>query len=153
MTSIENTRFKADILYTMELPFGKIFLLEDVIVSEINDGVLFTAVEAKKVITFAVAYYEKINKAKKRVYIANRINKYSVNPIGWIKLKDVISIYLNAYCVVDDSSNGIMSAILESKFVPINFKSVSSFEEALMWSKTFDSSFDERETKLIKKSS
>ena len=133
MISIEHSVFKNLILKKLEFNFGNVYLLEDSVVSELNEGVIGTSHEVYQVLDKALEYYEQHNVVKHRVWIANRTLKYSVNPMEWIRLKKMANTYLCGYCVVDDSNNGFQKAILESRFVPINFKSVETLDEAFKW--------------------
>ncbi|WP_157686764.1 hypothetical protein [Nonlabens sp. Hel1_33_55] len=117
----------------LEFDFGNIFLLEDSFVSELNKGVVGGAEEVYQVLEKALEYYEEHDVVKKRVWIANRTEKYSVKPVEWIRLRHLALKYLCGYCVVDDSKSGLRTALLESRFVPINFKSVNTLEEAVKW--------------------
>ena len=135
MTPVEQSSLKSSILHKLKFHFGTIYLCQDVIVSEIYENQVFGVEEANVVVEHAVAYYEKINKVKKRVYIANRIHKYSVKPTGWFKF-GYLDQYLIGYAVVDNTRFGFMNAILESKFVPINFKAVKSLDAAMEWARS-----------------
>lgn len=132
MVSIENTVLREQILVKLELSFGNFYLCEDVVVSEVFQGRLFGVDEAVEVIGTAVPFYIERGEFRKKVYVANRVHKYSVNPMGWMRLKDIGN-YLGGYCVVDGSHNGMMNALLESKFVPINFKAATNLQEAFKW--------------------
>lgn len=134
MLSIEHTIHKNKILHKQELSFGDFYFCENILVSQVNEGVVYGVKEALEVMKYATPFYKGKFKSDKQIYIANRIHKYSVKPVGWITLKEV-SNYLHAYCVVDNTSNGLLNAILESKFVPVNFKAVTSLDEAFEWSK------------------
>jgi len=133
MIPIEESIYKTKILKKLEMPFGNIYLLEDAVVSEIHYGVVGTAAQAKVVLEKALDFYERHDMVKQRVWIANKTHKYSVKLVGWIQMSDVAKKYLNGYCVVDNTKFGIMNAVLESKFVPINFKSVLTLDAAMQW--------------------
>ncbi|KQC32126.1 hypothetical protein AAU57_01415 [Nonlabens sp. YIK11] len=132
MPSIENSIYRKHILKKLEFRFGEFYLCKDFIVSEVYEGFVFGVEEATQVVDESVAYYNKMELFHKKLYIANRIHKYSVKPTGWLKFGHLRK-YLYGYCVVDDTQHGVMSAILESKFVPIAFKSVTSLGDAIDW--------------------
>lgn len=137
MVPIELTSFSKKIHRKLEFPFGTIFLCENIIVSEIKEGVLFSAEEGNAILEAVVPIYTDKGYFKKCVYIANRINKYSVNPVGWLKYGHLRE-YLNGYCVIDNTSYGLVNALLESKFVPLNFKSAMTLNEAITWALSLD---------------
>jgi len=117
----------------MEFSFGNVYLLKNCVISELKFGTVGTADQVRLVFNKSLEFYEKHDVIKKRVWIANRTQKYSVQLVGWIQLRDLAKTYLCGYCVVDDTSFGIMNAILESKFVPINFKAADTLDEAMEW--------------------
>ncbi|PRP67523.1 hypothetical protein [Nonlabens agnitus] len=133
MISIEESDYRHLILHKLEFDFGNVYLMEDILLTELKEGVVGSAEQVYQVLDKALAYYETYNVVKRRVWIANRTRKYSVKPVEWIRLKNLAIKYLSGYCVVDNTTNGITNAILESRFVPINFKSVTDLEEAIKW--------------------
>ncbi|KQC32125.1 hypothetical protein AAU57_01410 [Nonlabens sp. YIK11] len=133
MISIEESDYSDLILCKLEFDFGDVYLMEDMFVTELKEGVVGCADHVYQVLDKALAYYEQYNVVKRRVWIANRTRKYSVKPVEWIRLKNLAHKYLCGYCVVDNTRNGITNAILESRFVPVNFKSVTDLGEAIKW--------------------
>lgn len=136
MVSIENSPYKHLILQKLEFPFGNVYLMEDVVVSELFYGVVATSDQVYLVLEKALLFYDTYSTIKKRVWVANRTYKYSVKLVGWLHMKNIAQEYLKGYCVVDSSRTGFMNAILESKFVPINFKACDSLDAAMLWVKT-----------------
>lgn len=134
MISIERSSYSKHILKKVEFSFGDFYLCKDFIASEVREGVVFGIEEAAQVVDRAVIFYETMGLEHRKLYIANRVNKYSVKPTGWFKFGHLKK-YLYGYCVVDSTDNGIMSALLESKFVPFSFKSATSLEDAIDWSR------------------
>jgi hypothetical protein len=135
MIPFEQSPFSSLILYTLKLRFGTFYLCRNVIVAEVFEGVVFTKDHAEEFRLNAYPFYENLGNFNKLVYISNRINKYSVKAIGWLNYK-YTDHDLVGYCVVDSTPNGIINALLESKFVPITFKSVKSLQEAIEWAAT-----------------
>ncbi|AZQ43386.1 hypothetical protein [Nonlabens ponticola] len=133
MISILDTPYKSLILHTIYLPIGKLYLLKDCVVSELYFEVIGTAQHASEALQLCLDYYGTYDVIKKRIWIANRTQKYSIQPVAWIRLKKEATQYLKGYCVVDTTKYGIMNAILESKFVPINFKNATTLDEAMQW--------------------
>jgi len=133
MISIEQTVHNDKILHKLELPFGNFYLCDHVIVAEANPETIYGLDEATMVFKKAGEFYKSIYSIKKRVYISNRIHKYSVKPVTWISFTPAEK-YLLGYCVVDSSPNGISNALLESKFVRIPFHAATSLDEAMQWS-------------------
>jgi hypothetical protein len=102
-------------------------------VSEVAAGEVFDVDQAAILMNKAVPYYEKHGLLEqKKVYVANRIHLYSVKPTGWFNFEHAKT-YLHGYCVVNNNRIGVLNALLESNFVPINFKSVQSLDAAIEW--------------------
>jgi len=64
--------------------FGDVYYLPQMIITEFAEGINFTYNEAEQFIETVIQIY---GKKEKVVYISNRINSYSVNPMDWIKIK------------------------------------------------------------------
>lgn len=68
------------------------------------------------------------------IYITNRINNYSVNPLGWLQFFKN-NYKLKAYGIVTYTKKGYSNTILEKIFMNINIYRYSSLEEAIEWAK------------------
>ncbi|AZQ43384.1 hypothetical protein [Nonlabens ponticola] len=132
MISVSESVFKDDILEVLTFPFGKFYLFRNFIVSEVNEDVVFSSKQAQLVLDASLEFYEKLGDLSKKVYIANRINAYSVKPLGWLKFT-FLTERLYGYAVVTNTSGGFTNAILESTFVPVEFKSFTELVDAIQW--------------------
>jgi hypothetical protein len=134
MISLENSIYQDLILKKLEFDFGNVYLMDDIVVSELHDGIVAGPDHALLVLKETLAYYDEFNVIKKRIWIANKTERYSVKLVGWLHLKKLAQDYLLGYCVVDNSPTGMLQSLLESKFVPINFKAAKDLDEAMEWS-------------------
>ena len=132
MISIEQSPYASAILHKLKLPFGNFYLCDQVIVSEVFEETLYGLKEARMVFEKAGEFYKSVYNVKKRVYLSNRINSYSVKPVSWLSFEHT-SKFLLGYGVIDSRPNGITNALLESKFVPIEFGNFDCLEDAMLW--------------------
>ncbi|SCY28893.1 hypothetical protein SAMN05192588_2069 [Nonlabens sp. Hel1_33_55] len=135
MISIEHSVYKDLILEKLVFDFGVVYLLEDIILSELYRGEVLDTDKALIALEEVLNFYEVNHVIKKRLWIANKTEIYSTKLIGWIQLRAVALEYFTGFCVVDDTPSGLVNALLESKFVPVNFKNVKSLDEAFDWNK------------------
>ncbi|XLS27595.1 hypothetical protein ACJD0Z_10340 [Flavobacteriaceae bacterium M23B6Z8] len=109
--------------------FGKMYFFEHMMVSEFKEGILFTYDHAVEFIDKAEAYY---GSEKKLVYISNRVNSYSVDPVDWIKLgfsyKNLLAIGVVNYTFFKKKV-----FYVEKMFCRKPMKSFSSLNEAVDW--------------------
>ena len=79
---VEDSYLNDKYIEKIAMSHGTYYFFEKFIISEISSGVVFDWALAKEIIDVANAFYgEDINIS----YISNRVNKYSLNPIDWIK--------------------------------------------------------------------
>ncbi|SFI94018.1 STAS/SEC14 domain-containing protein [Olleya namhaensis] len=115
--------------------YGNFYFLDDVIISELDEGITYTWEEAKKVIEAAKAFYgPTINVS----YVSNRINKYSVKPSDWLKFYRGNN-RLNAYAVVTKSENSWFNALMEKLFSNVEIERFDNLYEAIDWAKRLSS--------------
>lgn len=109
--------------------FGKLYFFEHMMVSEFKEGILFTFANALEFISKAEAYY---GTEKNLVYISNRINSYSVDPVDWIKLgfsyNNLLSIGVVNYTFFKKKVFHV-----EKMFCRKPMKGFSSLNEAVDW--------------------
>jgi len=130
MKRVEDSELALEILKKLSLPYGNFYFFEHFIVSEINEDVLFTWELAQPIINEAVEFYN--NKGSKIIYISNRIHKYSVKPVDWLKFVSYC-FQLKGYAVVSSSSIARRNGKLESLFVPSKFSTFHNINEAVKW--------------------
>ncbi|MDH7912968.1 hypothetical protein [Winogradskyella sp. SYSU M77433] len=135
MQSIKDTDFYDDVLKELNYSFGNVFILSGIIVSEMNEGVVFSWEEhanqiVKDVINFTGSDGSDI------VYISHRINSYSVVPTDWLKFFKNFS--LKGYGIVCYKNVGFFNVVIENLFFTKKIRRFGNLEEALLWVKFLD---------------
>lgn len=115
--------------YKLEMPFGKFYLCERFLISEINSGVHFDWNKAQTVLKEVIEFYKP---GKKLGYISNRINSYSVNPEIWTKTSTTSSIMI-ASAIVYYNYMMYLNASLEKRFSKVDMHCCLSLQEAINW--------------------
>lgn len=133
MNSIENTDFYSDVIRKLSYPFGNVFVFKEFIVSELNEGIIFSWEHQGRVIAEDVTELLDTN-GSDLVYISNRIHSYSVIPSDWTKFYKT-RYTLKAYCVVSQSRIGVMNSKIENLFYKNEVKQFNTIYEAVNWAK------------------
>lgn len=113
-----------------EFDFGVFyFFKEGIIISEMNEGVHFQWDDAKKVVYAAQDIY---GLQIPIIYVANRINNYTVVPSDWVKF------YKNRndmahYAVVGQTKGSFASLVLERLFFPYSIIQFKNLDQAVEW--------------------
>nr|WP_299343888.1 hypothetical protein [Allomuricauda sp.] len=130
MKRVKEIDFFKNIREIREYEFGVFYFFDNLVISEINEGVLFGWEMATKAVEAA---YEIIGRDNAIAYISNRVNSYSVVPTDWRKF------YFNRhqldfYSVVGNTQGSFASLILERMFFRNNIRQFSDLETAIKWS-------------------
>ena len=126
---IEESNFEGKLQEYHVFDFGTIYFFDNIVVSEINEGVVFSYQTALSVFEFAKEHY---HPEQKIVYLSNRINSYSVKPTDWIKVnnkfQNLIGIGIVHY-------NNFYKSIfnIEKLFSKREFRGFDNLDEALYW--------------------
>lgn len=118
----------------VEFSFGNFYLLDQFIISEINEDIHFGWENIEKVITMLLNHYgDKINIG----YISNRIHNYSLEPQLWIDFQKKYDFILASAIVVYTKSN-YMNASIEKQIFKKSIKRCESLEQAITWIKSLE---------------
>ncbi|MDY8136155.1 hypothetical protein [Aquimarina sp. 2201CG5-10] len=134
MGYIRDSSFYKDVIQELEFSCGTYYLFDTFIVSEVDEGVVYTWEDHGKPIVEELTYlYE--NNGEDLVYIANRVHSYSVKANDWIKF--FTSNYkLKGYGIVNYSSKGMLAALVEKLFMRNSFKNFDKLEDAIAWARS-----------------
>ncbi|MBQ0788101.1 MAG: hypothetical protein KBT69_11405 [Oceanihabitans sp.] len=110
---------------------GVYYFFKDFIISEVNEGVDYNWEVVKEIITIATKYYEKKNPI---CLISNRINQYSINPLGWHNLFKS-GRKINGMAVVSYTENSIVSVAVEMLFFNSKLERFHNIFDAINWVK------------------
>lgn len=129
MKSIKYTSLNSQVLKELNYPFADIFILNNVIVSEIKPGVIFTWDNHAKIITEDIISFLDTD-VSKHIYISNRIHAYSVMATDWLKFfKNNYSI--GGYYVVGVQKASFINVAFENLFFNSKIKKFTSIEDAV----------------------
>lgn len=116
--------------HIIEMPFGRFYLCDGFLVSELNDGVHFDWKKIKIVMNKVIEYY---GNDTKWGYISNRINSYSMDPQTWELVDQTYNGVLRTGAIVYYNKMMFINAALEKRFAPVKVKSFRTLEEAIEW--------------------
>lgn len=127
--NVENS----DLIYLphrlINLSFGKIYCFENMIVSEFHEGSFIDYNSLSEFISEVKGYYSADQKV---VYISNRINSYSVDPVGWFKIGKGYS-GLKGIAIINYNQLNKKVFKVERMFSKKPMMSFSSLYEAVNW--------------------
>ena len=130
MKRVREIEFFKNIREIREYEFGVFYFFNNLVISEINEGVLFNWEMATKAVDAA---YEVIGRDNTIAYISNRVNHYSVVAADWRKFY-FNRHQLDLYSVVGNTHGNFASLVLERMFFRNNIRQFSDLEEAIEWS-------------------
>lgn len=110
--------------------YGKYYFFKNLIISEIDEGVIYNWEAAQEIIDVIYEYYGENPSVS---YISNRINKYSFVPTDWIKFYKSRHNFLNNYAVVTYSNKGLSNALLEKLFLKTKVQHFTKLHAAIDW--------------------
>jgi len=134
MKSVQHLPVYGKVLTTFEYDFGNFFVFEGFVVSEINEGVIYSWENHARLVTRDIT--EIIPEYSNLIYISNRIYSYSVVPSDWIKFFNN-QFELRAYAVVGHTTGSFLNMVIEALFFKKNIKQFTNLEEAINWAETF----------------
>ena len=116
-------------MITYNLDFGVVRIFDNILVSELKEGILFDVNCNRKLLTIATEEF----KGNPFGYISNRIHSYAVDPLVY-RESGVLS-SLKAIAVVTNNDLGLKSAELERSFYSDKnrFEIFTSYKDALTW--------------------
>lgn len=115
----------------IEMEIGNYFFYENIVIVEAKEGILLSYKKDLSVVLLIL----NITKGKPWVYISNRINSYSIQPLDYKYLNKVPS--LTALGVVNYTEAGYLNSELEAKFCKKPFGMFHNLTEAVIWGKGY----------------
>lgn len=115
----------------IELDFGKITIVDNVLIAELKEGILFDIEDNRKLLNLG----HKIFKGMPYGYISNRVNSYAVNPMIYLDSSSTTN--LKAIAVVSSNPMCQNNTILEKQFYKEenSFEVFDTLESAINWIK------------------
>ena len=129
MKSIKDTNLYSEVIKELNYPFGNVYVFDGYLVSEINEGVIFSWEEHAEQIIEDVYYFLGTDLSD-LIYISNRVNSYSIIATDWVKFfKNNHS--LAGYYVVGQEKSSMINTIFENLFFKSKIKKFTSIKEAI----------------------
>jgi hypothetical protein len=125
----ESNIFKKLTPFKLIMPFGNYYLCPNFFIGELHEGVHLDWSKVELLIPEILKFY---SPNAKIVYIANRINSYSIDPQNWVRLeKDYDLLVASAIIIYNKPS--YINASLEKQFAKQSIKRCLSLNEAVGW--------------------
>ena len=128
---VENSNIKDTIEDIHISKNGIYYFFKDYVIAEIHQGIIYTWDSAQDVIEAAHKHYGENHNI---CYITNRVNKYSINPLDWMKFFNTKN-SLNGYAIVSYTKNGWVNSIIEKMFLNTKVEQFSNLLDAIDWAK------------------
>ncbi|WBL21668.1 hypothetical protein [Zunongwangia sp. HRR-M8] len=124
--NFEDSKYADLVLEKIEYEFGSIYFLEDILVSEINEGVIFNWKYGEKVVKDARHLFGDDYTPH---YISNRIYKYYTVSKDWIYFFKN-RYFIKSFSVIAFHSHEMMNLVFERMFYKRKIYIVNSIDEA-----------------------
>lgn len=102
----------------IELDFGKVWFTENILIAELNEGILFDVENNRKLLELAKVNFQN----QPYGYISHRINSYAVNPMVYRESASTNNLKAIAVVTTDETCKN--NTLLERQF----YKDLNSFE-------------------------
>lgn len=113
----------------IELDFGKVYFKKNILIAEINEGILFDVEHNRILLEIGKHHFDNQNYG----YISYRVNSYAVNPMVYLESASFTN--LRAIAVVSTNPTCKQNAVLERQFYKEHnsFEVFSTLEDAIAW--------------------
>lgn len=114
-----------------ELDFGKVWFKDNILIAELNEGILLDVESNRKLLAIGKKNFGNAPYG----YISYRVNSYAVNPMVYLESASISN--LKAIAVVTSNDMCRNNAVLERQFYKDSnsFEIFSTLEEAIAWVK------------------
>lgn len=112
---------------TLELDFSSLEFFDHYVISRLKDGVVFDKPQVEKLAQVLREHYQ----GRKFVYISQRVNNYSVNPIIYLKLEDAENFC--GIAIVSQRTSALNTAAFEKNFARVPFEVFLELKDAIAW--------------------
>ena len=113
----------------LELDFGKVWFKDNILIAELNEGILLDVESNRKLLAIGRKNFG----SNPYGYISHRVNSYAVNPMVYLETASISN--LQAIAVVSYNDMCRNNAILERQFYKDSnsFEIFSTLDEAIAW--------------------
>lgn len=123
---LADSKYADQIIESIDYDFGVFYFLDDIIVSEMHEGVTFNWKCAEQVIADAKRI---LGVDCRPHYISNRINEYYTVSQDWLKFFNN-RYFLKSFSVITPHPSGMMNLIFERMFYRRKIFQVTSLHDA-----------------------
>ncbi|MDP5077040.1 MAG: hypothetical protein NWQ19_03045 [Nonlabens sp.] len=116
-----------EILQHHDLGYTDVFVFEHYLINQIKDGVVISYEHYEVLKEFVDKYFSDSN----LVYLSNRVNSYTVNPLVHRKVSTIDN--LLGVGIVVDTSLKEQAALFEKQFFDKEFEIFLTLQEGIMW--------------------
>ena len=110
-----------------DLGYTDVFIFEHYLINQIKDGVVISYEHYEVLKAFVEKYFPNSN----MVYLSNRVNSYTVNPLVHHKTSTIDN--LIGVGIVVDTGLKEQAALFESQFFNKDFEIFVTLQEGIMW--------------------
>lgn len=110
-----------------DLGYTEVFVFENYLINQIKDGHTVVVNHANVL----SAMVEKHFPDREMIYIGNRVNSYSVDPLVYLKVSEIKN--LKALCIVAASDLKRNTALYEKQFYAKPFEIFTTMNDAIVW--------------------
>ncbi|WP_235841580.1 hypothetical protein [Confluentibacter sediminis] len=114
-------------IHYYDIGHAEVFVFDHFIIKQVKEGQSSDLLNTSELETIVKEHFEN----KNMVYISNRVNSYSVNPLVYKEFEKIPN--LIAIAVVPHSNSMRLSAELESKFFNKPFEIFENLNTAVSW--------------------
>lgn len=112
---------------TLELSFTSLEFYDSIVLSTVKDDILLNVEHIEELRKICADFF----KNEGFVYISNRKNSYTVNPIIYINL--IKTNTLKGIAIISENIEKLQIANFEKKFSPVPYELFQNEKEAFVW--------------------
>ena len=130
------SKFAYLIQETYNSKFGTIHFIDNIVISEVNEGIIFNTECSQELAKLITNYY---GKAESVHIVSNRVHNYSVVPTYWIDFnKSKYAKCLESISFITYNKLAFANAKLEQDFINTRSECFKNFEDAMNWLNTLN---------------
>ncbi len=111
-----------------DLEIGQVSFYKNFLVIEVAEGISFNQEKAKQLSKLTDLHFEN----RPFGYISNRINSYSLEPMDYLKIKEILP-NIKAFAVVAYTNSQKASVRIENMFHPDGLVTFEHIDDAVTW--------------------
>ncbi|RMB59537.1 hypothetical protein EAX61_08105 [Dokdonia sinensis] len=118
---------KKQLLKQAIFDFGTVQIIDNIVIAEINEGVIFDEEQNKQMLEFC----SNVLGERSYGYISHRKNSYTVNPTVYLQSSKISN--MEAIAIVSSNPSNKLSVSVEKMFFKNPFESFDTIDQAKNW--------------------